>query len=98
MDRVFAISGPRRIRDYFGIRDDRHPLVCGYGHVKGGFVSGFVERRERTTRVGGFELCGCVLTAIGVFAQIKTAQLIIEDSRVADLDSRGARLDRVADR
>ncbi len=76
------------IRDLRAVRNRRVAVVDQQRDIERRFVCGLVKRGECASRVGRFHLADRVATAVRL-AQIKPAQLVIENSGVRDLD-RGA--------
>ena len=81
---LFARTG--RVGDDFLVGDRDHALVGNRGDVEGRFVIRFVERGKGAAGVGGFKLRGRVLAPLIVFAQVKSAHLVVENARVCDVD------------
>ena len=95
-DGVLAGFGPRRIRDLPAVRDRRVAGVDHQRHVERRLVRRLVEGRKGAPRIGRFHLADGVVTAVGL-AQVKAAQLVVEQTGVGNVDGGGATRNRARD-
>jgi len=94
---VCFTSPARVVGQHFRIRDHSVRLVGNHGDVEGSFVVRLIERRESAACVGRFELRRRVLAAVFVFAEIESAQFVVQDSGVLDVHTRWPGLNRLVE-
>ena len=87
VDRVLAGPGPGLSETTAAVRNRVVVLVDRRGKLERGFERRLVERREHASGIRGLELTDGV-AAIVRLAQIETAQLIVQDARVLQLNLR----------
>jgi hypothetical protein len=87
---VFAVGGAGRVGNDFAVGDGGVVFVDNESDAKDGLVGRLVEGGEGTAGIGGFKLRDGVAAAGGL-AEIETAELVVQDSRKANVDLGGAR-------
>ena len=90
-----SAPGPGVSEITFAVRDRRHVFVGNDRDIEGRLVGGFVKRRKRAPRVGRFKLRHRVLARLLVLSQVQTAQFVVQDANVLDVNGRWPRLNRL---
>src|SRR5215472_3807650 len=91
------ISRSGGIRDYLAVGNYRHSLVRDHRYVKTRLVDRLIERRKHASRVGVFELGRSVFSTLVVFADVKAAHLIVQNSGVQDVNTDWTSEKRIVD-
>ncbi len=81
---MFSRNGPRRIGDDLRIGDRGIACVDHQRYVERGLQRRLVEAGKGAPRIGGFKLCDAVGALPGA-REIKSAQLVVEDAGVGNL-------------